>query len=156
MLTFSVASVWQSLQSVPGRSSRRMVNSLTIGIFGFSFWYTSGMSWGDPARSKDSRILRRRESDCKAHSPQAHRPHRVDTNPKRQREQPHDYETPRLVCQVHFPISPLSRKVGHLPREPRGDRQVYTARARREYVATNESNKSPGPRVVLSGRFPNG
>src|SRR5258708_18489047 len=69
MLMLSVASDWQSLPSVPGRSSKRMVNSLIVGIFGFSFWYTSGMSWGGPARSKDLGILRRREVDRKTYLP---------------------------------------------------------------------------------------
>src|ERR1700730_1781279 len=36
MLTFCSARAWQSLPSVPGRSSRRMVNSLLIGIIGTS------------------------------------------------------------------------------------------------------------------------
>src|ERR1700676_386184 len=36
MLTFCSARAWQSLPSVPGRSSKRIVNSLLIGIIGTS------------------------------------------------------------------------------------------------------------------------
>src|SRR5258708_9214542 len=127
MLMFSAASDWQSLPSVPGRSSKRMVNSLIVGIFGFSFWYTSGMSWGGPARSKDVGILRPREFDCKAHP----------------------------VSQIYFRFRLYSRARAIFP-GPRVVSQVYTARNRRDHVATSESDRSPRPRVVLSGRFPNG
>src|SRR5256886_16334881 len=42
MLMSCSARAWQSLPSVPGRSSKRMVNSLVIGMVGTSFWRTSG------------------------------------------------------------------------------------------------------------------
>src|SRR2546427_10507586 len=42
MLMSCSARAWQSLPSVPGRSSKRMVNSLVIGMVGTSFRRTSG------------------------------------------------------------------------------------------------------------------
>src|SRR5260370_2455328 len=59
---------WQSLPSVPGRSSKRIVNSLVIGMVGTSFWCTSGTGWKVPARSSEVRIVRRREFDRKVRS----------------------------------------------------------------------------------------
>src|SRR5439155_9997408 len=59
----SSARAWQSLPSVPGRSSSRMLNSLVIGMTVPSFYCTSGTGWEGPARRKDSAILRRLESD---------------------------------------------------------------------------------------------
>src|SRR6266404_2653424 len=53
MLTFCSARAWQSLPSVPGLSSKRIVNSLVVGI-GTSLWCTSGMGWRLPARSNDA------------------------------------------------------------------------------------------------------
>src|SRR6266852_1652810 len=45
MLTSCSARVWQSLPSVPGLSSKRMVNSLMMGMLETSFWYASVMGW---------------------------------------------------------------------------------------------------------------
>src|SRR5216684_2624506 len=53
MLTLCSARAWQSLPSVPGLSSKRMVNSLVVGI-GTSLRCTSGMGWRLPARSNDA------------------------------------------------------------------------------------------------------
>src|SRR5216683_7403595 len=53
MLTFCSARAWQSLPSVPGRSSKRIVNSLLVGMVGTSLRCTSGMGWKGPARSYD-------------------------------------------------------------------------------------------------------
>src|SRR6267143_5354276 len=53
MLTFCSARAWQSLPSVPGRSSKRIVNSLAMGMVGTSLRCTSWMSWKGPARSND-------------------------------------------------------------------------------------------------------
>src|SRR5216683_6725533 len=66
MLTLCSARAWQSLPSVPGLSSKRMVNSLVVGI-GTSLRCTSGMGWRLPARSNDAGILllrRRRIQGC--------------------------------------------------------------------------------------------
>src|SRR5260370_38448184 len=65
MLTSCSARAWQSLPSVPGRSSRRIVNSLLIRMLGTSFCRTSGKGWKVPARRKDVKILRQLEFDCK-------------------------------------------------------------------------------------------
>src|SRR5207249_10041601 len=59
----SSARAWQSLPSVPGRSSSRRLNSFVIGMTVPSFYCTSGTGWEVPARRKDSAILRRLESD---------------------------------------------------------------------------------------------
>src|SRR5437879_6173611 len=53
MLTLCSARAWQSLPSVPGRSSKRIVNSLLVGMVGTSLRCTSGMGWKGPARSND-------------------------------------------------------------------------------------------------------
>src|SRR5713226_53746 len=53
MLTLCSARAWQSLPSVPGLSSKRIVNSLVVGI-GTSLRCTSGMGWRLPARSNDA------------------------------------------------------------------------------------------------------
>src|SRR5713226_2947855 len=53
MLTLCSARAWQSLPSVPGLSSTRIVNSLVVGI-GTSLRCTSGMGWRLPARSNDA------------------------------------------------------------------------------------------------------
>src|SRR6266404_811388 len=51
MLTLCSARAWQSLPSVPGRSSKRIVNSLVVGMVGTSLRCTSRMGWKGPARS---------------------------------------------------------------------------------------------------------
>src|SRR5260370_2738098 len=51
MLMLCSARGWQSLPSVPGRSSKRIVNSLLVGMVGTSLRCTSGMGWKGPARS---------------------------------------------------------------------------------------------------------
>src|SRR5258708_5467509 len=53
MLTLCSARAWQSLPSVPGRSSKRIVNSLLVGMVGTSLRCTSGMGWKGPAKSND-------------------------------------------------------------------------------------------------------
>src|SRR5216684_4399849 len=53
MLTLCSARAWQSLPSVPGLSSKRIVNCLVVGI-GTSLRCTSGMGWRLPARSIDA------------------------------------------------------------------------------------------------------
>src|SRR5713101_5534192 len=53
MLTLCSARAWQSLPSVPGLSSKRIVNCLVVGI-GTSLRCTSGMGWRLPARSNDA------------------------------------------------------------------------------------------------------
>src|SRR6266404_4316097 len=50
MLTLCSARPWQSLPSVPGRSSKRIVNSLVVGMVGTSLRCTSRMGWKGPAR----------------------------------------------------------------------------------------------------------
>src|SRR5260370_12915992 len=66
MVTRCSARAWQSLPSVPGLSSKRIVNCLVVGI-GTSLRCTSGMGWRLPARSNDAGILllrRRRIQGC--------------------------------------------------------------------------------------------
>src|SRR5215472_133127 len=54
MLTLCSARAWQSLPSVPGRSSKRIVNSLLVGMVGTSLRCTSGMGWKGHVRSNDA------------------------------------------------------------------------------------------------------
>src|SRR6266849_1100451 len=53
MLTLCSARAWQSLPSVPGRSSKRIVNSLAVGMVGTSLLCTPRMGWKRPARCND-------------------------------------------------------------------------------------------------------
>src|SRR5216683_2704449 len=65
MLTLCSARAWQSLPSVPGRSSKRIVNSLVVGMVGTSLRCTSGMGWKGLRDPTMSRILLRRPAYIK-------------------------------------------------------------------------------------------
>src|SRR5260370_23657610 len=65
MLALCSAGAWQSLPSVPGRSSKRIVNSLVVGMVGTSFGVPAGWAGKVLRDPTMSRILLRRPACIK-------------------------------------------------------------------------------------------